>query len=112
MSILLNTADVPAAILAAVEASSLTRWRWDFGDSQNIGNLTVYDTSVIPVGWMWFEPAKCRVLVSRDTVGEFAVSEPLWSFAELVHRLDEPTFRPYDVDNWRVMDEITERLNP
>lgn len=108
VSILLNTGDIEAATAAAIAASSLTRWRWDFGDYQNSGNMKIYDTPLLPVGWMWFEPDPCRVLLSRDAVSEFGLSEGMWNYAELVHRLAGPTFRSYDPASWRSLDAIAD----
>lgn len=104
VSILLNLGDIAAATAAAREASAVSRWRWDFGDYQNDTLVMIYDTPLLPVGWMWFEPAEVghgRVLLSRDVVSEFALKTPMWSFAALVTRLPEPSFRSFDVANWR-----------
>lgn len=108
VSILLNTGDVAAATEAALEASALTRWRWDFGDYQNAPRYRIYDSEHLPTRWMWFEPAKARVLIGRDAIAEFGLSEPMWDFAALVLRLPSPTFRRFSMSNWRLLDQMAD----
>lgn len=108
VSILLNLGRFDDAVEAAKAASRLTRWRWDFGDYQNIGRVAIYDTPHLPVGWMWIEPEKVRVLYSRDVSREFSLTIWVFRFANVALRLSEPTFRFYDRSGWRTLQELHE----
>ncbi len=110
VSILLNLGDVPAATTAAIAASALTHWYRRYGDHQCVDSAArVYDSGDLPVGWMWFEPDRGRVLVSSDVVSHYGLSPQLYRFAATVTRLEGPAFRWFDLDNWKVETDIQRR---
>lgn len=105
MTILLNTGDQLGATTAALQASTLTAWD-DLGLRVTWGAGTVLGSSLMPVGWCWLEPCAYRLLVARSVLEEFALSNALAEFAEVITRVSEPAFRSFDVGAWRELDRL------
>lgn len=101
----LRLGDFDAAVLAAREASTITDWE-RFGSVTKLRQAAVYSSDEMPVGWVWFEPERWRVLISAAILREHGFNNALYEFVDLVVRLPASTFRTYSSDDWHALDAL------
>jgi hypothetical protein len=101
----LGLGEFGAAVAAAREASAITEWE-RFGSRTKLSHAGIYSSPEMPIGWVWFEPAQWRVLISDAVLREHGFNNALYEFTDVVLRLKESTFRAYSGDTWHELDAL------
>lgn len=99
VAVLLRIGDVEQAALQACYAVAVTRWS---NPPLDHGGIRIQGSAYLPVGWVFINPDQHTAVVNAEIRSEFMLSMLLRAIARPT--CSGPTFRQFDVQQWRAQE--------
>ena len=100
--ILLNLGRLDEAAREASVAAQPTRWACP---RVKLGGPDVFGHPDLPVGWCFLDPGADLAVLNSDILADYS-SMIMFDFVRACESLEAPTFRWYDVANWKLLRDM------